>query len=254
MRRSVPDYGVQGPDALFLHAVLLSSGVFGLALLRSFRYFFVFLTLVGGAGVFILLVVSSYSYRTALRDHILELHPLVDSPAVLDIGTGRGLLAIGFAKSGCYAVGVDIWASRDLLRNHPLHFLLNARLEGVEVPLLTADCLRLPLREGSFDVVVCCDTIHNIHRGQRMRKALSEMQGVLREKGKVIIADLNPFLGPGWAKGWWIEELRKAGFQKISLRRFRLTAVLSAEKCVVSGRQLKEKSRVNRKVRNTKSV
>ncbi len=254
MRRAVPDYGVQGPDALFLHAVLLWSGVFGLALLRSFRYFFVFLTLVGGVGVFILLLVSSYSYRTALRDHILKLHPLVNSPAVLDIGTGRGLLAIGFAKSGCYAVAVDIWASRDLLRNHPQHFLLNRKLEGAEVPLLTADCLGLPLREGSFDLVVCCDMIHNIHRGQRMRKALSEMQGVLRDKGKVVIADLNPFLGPGWAKGRWIEELRKVGFQKISLRRFRLTAVLSGEKCVLSGKQLKEKSSVNQKVRHRRSV
>ncbi len=230
MRRTTPHYGIQGPDALLLFFALLSLGLVALAALRSLRYFSPILLLLGATGIFILSSVSSYPYRSNLRDHILKLSPRGGSDTVLDVGTGRGLLAIGLAKLGCFAVGIDIWSSSDLVRNNPARALLNAQLEKVEIPLVTADALEMPFRERSFDLVVCCDMIHNIHSRRKAKKLISEIHRVLREGGKVVIADLNPFLGPFWTLSRWRDEVKKVGFEKIETGGFLLTTLISGEK------------------------
>lgn len=229
MRRTTPHYGVQGPDALLLSVVIFLLGAFGF-IAGVYCYLSVVLFSVGGSGIFLLCLVSSYSYRTGLRDHILELCPPQDNDLVLDIGTGRGLLAIGFAKSGCNAVGMDIWSSQDLLRNHPAKALRNAELEGVGVSYLTGDALRIPFKGSSFDLVVSCDMVHNLHSGRKAKKMLTEMGRVLKVQGRLLICDLNPFFGPGWSKGRWRQELAAAGFGRIELGDFRLTTVISGER------------------------
>ncbi len=230
MRRTTPRYRIQGPDALLLFSVLFLLGTVGLLLLRSLAALWLPLLLLGGIGVSILSLVSSYRYRTGLRDHILRSYRFEDSQVALDIGTGRGLLAIGLAQLGCHAVGMDIWSSSDLAANSPPEARLNARLEEVEVAMVTGDVVETPFREHSFHSVVCLDMIHNLHKRREARRAILEMHRILRRGGRVVIGDLNPFLGPLWSRSQWREELRRAGFHRTETRRIHLTTFISGEK------------------------
>lgn len=135
--------------------------------------------------------------RDRLLDAVGELRPWRGSEAVLDVGSGRGLMVIGAAQrlhaaGNGRAVGIDLWRTEDQSANSPAAALDNARLEGVadRVRIDTGDARALPYADGSFDVVLSHWVVHNLDRSEDRLKALDEMWRVLRPGGVLVVADI----------------------------------------------------------------
>src|SRR5512141_1825643 len=100
--------------------------------------------LLGGA----LMILYAEFGKFRHRDRMLAMIPWTGAENVLDVGTGRGLLAIGAARklTTGHVVGIDIWNSADLTGNTADAFLANAEAEGVaeRIEVRTADARRMP--------------------------------------------------------------------------------------------------------------
>ena len=85
--------------------------------------------LVGGA----LMILYAEWGKFRHRDRMLAMIAWTGAENVLDVGTGRGLLALGAAKklTTGTAVGIDVWSEKDLTGNTADAFLANAEAEGV---------------------------------------------------------------------------------------------------------------------------
>jgi SAM-dependent methyltransferase len=62
-----------------------------------------------------------------------------------------------------------------------------------------------------------------------MRKALAEIKRVLKEDGRIILADNNPFFGPGWLKKRWKKELEMTGVSDINFSRYAFFTIIEAK-------------------------
>jgi arsenite methyltransferase len=131
---------------------------------------------------------------------------------VLDVGCGRGLLLIGAAKrlTTGKAVGVDIWQTEDLSGNRPEATLENARLERVaeRVEVKDGDARRLPFADGTFDVIVTKEALHNIYNASERDTAVREIARVLRPGGRLFIGDVRH-------TGRYIQVLRECGLEDL---------------------------------------
>jgi ubiquinone/menaquinone biosynthesis C-methylase UbiE len=118
----------------------------------------------------------------------------VNPGTYLDVGTGRGLMAIAVAKAqpGARVLGVDIWTQRDLVANSKARAERNARLEGVvsRVRFRQADARSLPFRGNTFDGVASSLTIHNLPAEDRPA-AFREIHRVLKPGGRFAYLDLE---------------------------------------------------------------
>ena len=127
------------------------------------------------------------------RDRMLAMVPWSGAENVLDVGTGRGLLAIAAAKrlTTGTAVGIDIWSARDLSGNTADAFLMNAEAEGVaeRVEVRNADARALPFPDGSFDVVLSNLCLHNIAEREGRAEACREIARVLKKGGVALVSD-----------------------------------------------------------------
>ena len=101
---------------------------------------------------------------------------------VLEVATGPGYVAMGFAAVVREVVGVD-------LTEAPLALAEKRRQEqGLHhVRFQLADASRLPFADGEFDVVVCRLAFHHFEQPPRM---LSEMVRVCTPQGKVTVEDI----------------------------------------------------------------
>ena len=112
---------------------------------------------------------------------------------VLDIGAGRGLMAIGAAKrlSTGRVIAVDVWRATDLSGNGPDALLANAEIEGVRdrIEVVTANARKLDLPHGSVDVVFSVLCLHNIEPIADRASACREIARVLRAGGRGLIGD-----------------------------------------------------------------
>ncbi len=113
---------------------------------------------------------------------------------VLDAGCGLGLALIGCAKNLTTgkAVGIDLWAAKDLSNNNPGATLANAAAEGVadRVEVETGDITRLPFSDASFDAIISMTVIHNLPSADARDQALRELVRVLRPGGRIALFDL----------------------------------------------------------------
>jgi len=137
-----------------------------------------------------------FIYSTVIKlfhsDVMLELAKAKHGDELLDVGTGRGLLAISAAKRGCQVTATDIWSKWDLGGNEKTKLQSNMLMEGVsQVDILNADVRELPFQDENFDVVVSNFVIHNIKGAKERQKAVLEMWRVLRPNGTLVISDIS---------------------------------------------------------------
>jgi ubiquinone/menaquinone biosynthesis C-methylase UbiE len=183
---------------------------------------------------------------------------------VLDVGTGRGLFAVEIAKrlmTGT-VIGIDVWQPESIKRLTFVHkwtqptgnskdrACLNAKIERVEekVKFIDMDASHLDFGENTFDLVVCGYVIG--HLGRHGKKALNEINRVLKPAGKLVIVDnvrdLTYFLMStphlfffSYLRGkkakrltskYWISMLSETGFKLYSSEQARGIIVIEADK------------------------
>ena len=154
-------------------------------------------TSVGGGSLAILIFPSLYflwiargwiregllEEKMRIREKFIQLVGVEDGERILDVGTGSGFLAIGFAKkmrSGG-VVGIDVWmplGGGTSMRNA----IRNAEIEGVSdnVTFKVADSRRIPYPNDYFDRVLASFVFHIIRGWER---AIGEMMHVLKPGG-----------------------------------------------------------------------
>jgi len=179
------------------------------------------------------------------RKRVIELARLDNNASLLDLGTGTGDLArealSAFPKAKVVAADFTLEMMRVGRRTSPLDFS-------------TADALRLPFGDLSFDAVISGFLMRNVID---LQKALDEQYLVLKNGGRIVILDttrpkkniLSPFIWlhmhfviptlgglltgsrdayrylPETTEGFVTAEdmalrMAKAGFQKIGFQRF----------------------------------
>jgi SAM-dependent methyltransferase len=140
-----------------------------------------------------LMVLYSKSGKLRHRDRMLDKVQWTGTEAVLDVGTGRGLLLIGAAKriTSGHASGIDIWSSKDLSGNGPKALMANIELEGVgdRANALSEDARNLSTPDASFEVVLSNGCLHSIKEAAGRAKACAEIARVLKPGGVAVLSD-----------------------------------------------------------------
>jgi 2-polyprenyl-6-hydroxyphenyl methylase/3-demethylubiquinone-9 3-methyltransferase len=101
---------------------------------------------------------------------------------VLDIGCGGGLLAEEIAGLGCAVTGVD--PSEVSLRTAREH----ARAAGLQIRYLAGRAEALPLEDGAFDAVCCCDVLEHV---DDVGATVAEIARVLAPGGAFLYDTIN---------------------------------------------------------------
>lgn len=217
------DYGIDAPGAL---RNLLLIGTASLIVsylawhyvlgtwLWNFRHAFLSIGCVLVAeGILMLLYSKLGKFRH--RDRLMKLAALRGHERVLDVGTGRGLLAVGAAKQlpQGSVVGIDIWKTEDLSRNARAMTEAVIQAEGVadRVEIREADATQLPFENETFDAVISNLCLHNIYNVPGRQKAIQEIARVLKPGGRAVISDFKHV-------GNYADYFRAAGISMIEIR------------------------------------
>ena len=131
----------------------------------------------------------------SIKDSFLdELGAIWDGKGkVLDIGTGRGWVAIEIAKRfpEAQVVGIDIWTKFfSLIGQTKAGAEKNARISKVSdrCTFQYGSALDLPFEDGEFQLVVSSFAFHEIHAPDRM-VLFEEIAGLLAPGGTFLILD-----------------------------------------------------------------
>ena len=122
--------------------------------------------------------------------------PLPQGGALLDVGCGQGksfrLLRDAFQPTRMLGLDAD---------PHSIGLSeAEAAREGVRVELLTADCAKIPLPDGSIDIVFCHQTFHHLVEQER---ALAEYWRVLKPGGLLLFAESTKAYIDTWVIRWF---------------------------------------------------
>ncbi len=123
--------------------------------------------------------------RDIWRDLILKYAPEGETLRILDVGTGPGFFAMNMALAGHQVTAVDV--TEEMLE----HAKENAQAYGAEVKFLPYDGKRLPLRDGSFDLIISRNVLWNMEEPEA---AMEEWKRVLRPGGRFVYFDANWYL------------------------------------------------------------
>jgi len=134
------------------------------------------------------------------------------SQSILDIGCGKGGPMENINKRGkFYTVGVDAFAP----------YLKECKAKGVHQEYVLCDIKNLPLRNKSFDIVLCIEVIEHLEKedGRKLLQAMEKIArrqviistpvGVWRQKD--IDKQLNPY--QKHRAVWFPGELRSLGYK-----------------------------------------
>lgn len=157
---------------------------------------------------------SSREGKLELREQLLDQLSLRGDEKVLDVGCGRGLLAIGAAKrlKTGKVTGIDVWNPQDLSGNSAEAAKENAKAEGVadRVRFESGDARKLVYPDNLFDAVVSVNALHTLDDDHERERALREMLRVLKPGGRVMIFDTAE-------TGYYADVLRVCGAQDVAL-------------------------------------
>lgn len=157
---------------------------------------------------------SSRVGKLRLREQLLDQLALQGDEKVLDIGCGRGLLAIGAAKrlKTGKVTAIDVWNPLALSGNSADAAKENAKAEGVadRVRFETGDARKLVYPADHFDAVISANALHALADDTERKQALSEAYRVLKPGGRVVIFDTAE-------TGYYADVLRAFGAQGVSL-------------------------------------
>ncbi|GAB2584878.1 methyltransferase domain-containing protein [Dyella jejuensis] len=141
--------------------------------------------------------------------------PLPQGGSLLDVGCGQGksfrLLREAFQPARLLGLDADPH-SIELSR-------AEAGREGVRVELHTADCARIPLPDGSIDIVFCHQTFHHLVEQQR---ALAEFWRVLKPGGRLLFAESTKAYIDTWVIRWFFRhpmEVQKSAEEYLDMLR-----------------------------------
>jgi arsenite methyltransferase len=141
------------------------------------------------------MIASSKWLKHKVARALLDSRAWRGDEAVLDIGCGRGLVAVAAAHRvpRGNVTGVDIWQEADLGGNSPDAIRANARVAGVADRLTvdTGDARSLPYPDARFDVVASMTAIHNIPDVEGRRAAIAEAWRVSKPGGQILIFDIR---------------------------------------------------------------
>jgi arsenite methyltransferase len=198
-----PDYGIDAPNVirnlLVIGIVLLAAawflpvvqvGAVSITLKPAFLWAGSFCLIEG-----LLMIIYAKFGKFKHRDQMLARVDWKGDEAVLDVGTGRGLLMIGAARklTAGKSVGIDIWSKEDLSGNSLEKTLRNVEVEGVgsRVEVKSEDATAMTFPDNSFDVVLSNLCIHNIPSREGRDKACHEIVRVLKSGGRAVISDFK---------------------------------------------------------------
>ena len=119
-------------------------------------------------------------------DQLIRSTPIPEEGRMLDLATGTGVIPIMVASQGgrkSRVHGLDITMSM-LARTRTK--MVSDKIQDM-VDLVCASAMEIPYRNGSFDLVTCALATHHMD----VRLLLSETSRVLREEGRLSIADVG---------------------------------------------------------------
>lgn len=125
---------------------------------------------------------KKYGYDIPRARQFILTKAKISGERVLEVGTGKGYMAVALAKSGLKVVSIDLdRKAQDVSRLK----LKSLKLDKT-VSLKNMNAERLRYKDNSFDYVI---SVNFIHHARNPAKCLKEMIRVV--KSKLIIADLN---------------------------------------------------------------
>lgn len=198
------DYGIDKPDRLRGLAMggllLFGMGLSQYIALRNsgkdwsetvlFACLWVGVLLIAAAGF---MLWSSKNGKIQLASKMLDDLKWSGNEKVLDVGCGRGLLAILAARKipQGNSVGIDIWSQEDLGENTIEAANENAQIENVAERVRFEDGDVMDLRYGPnvFDKIVSSFCLSSLKSSNDRRKALIQLLKLLRPGGEIAILD-----------------------------------------------------------------
>lgn len=188
---SRPDYGV---DASYVPAGYLAGAVVAgvVAMLVDPGVWWAAAACLLCAGIYLH---TTHRGKLVTWERLLDEAGVAPDAVVLDVGCGRGAVAVAVARRvpRGRVVGIDLWRRGDQSGNDPEATRANAVAAGVEdrVELQTADMCDLPFPDASFDLVVSSLAVHNVADPEGRDRAVDEMCRVLRPAGRILLADIR---------------------------------------------------------------
>ena len=219
MREEKPYYGYPTWHVLsnfFLGSLILIASIIGYFKINPFMLILIPLAVYFFWKGFSWMRGGFLEQKLRLREEFMRIVKPVDGELVLDVGTGGGLLAIGYAKAmkRGKVVGIDLWIPA-MGGTSMETAVKNAELEGVlgRVEFRRGDACNIPYPDNHFDKVVASFAIHTIPYKKR-DEAFKEMIRVLKPGGTLALLEPK---SDRWIK-WRVDEDLKKKLEGMELR------------------------------------